>query len=67
VKIQFHPEAYKEMLASARFYEKRAEGLGKDFLAAVEGATQLDFDLCDQRSAGLPAPSYRQSVRNGLR
>lgn len=36
MKIEFHPEAYEEMLASARFCEERAEGLGIDFLAAVE-------------------------------
>ena len=36
MKIEFHPEADEEMLASARFYEERAEGLGMDFLAAVE-------------------------------
>ncbi len=36
MKIEFHPEAYEEMLASARFYEERTEQLGVDFLAAVE-------------------------------
>jgi len=36
MKIEFHPEAYEEMLASARFYEERAEKLGNDFLTAVE-------------------------------
>jgi plasmid stabilization system protein ParE len=39
VRIEFHPEAYSEMLESARFYEQRAEGLGLDFLAAVEETT----------------------------
>jgi plasmid stabilization system protein ParE len=36
VKTQFHPEAYEEMLASARFYEEKAGELGADFLTAVE-------------------------------
>jgi hypothetical protein len=36
VKIKFHPEAYEEMLSSARFYEEKAGGLGADFLSAVE-------------------------------
>ena len=39
MRIEFHPEAYEEMLESARLYEERAEGLGGDFLAAVEEAT----------------------------
>jgi len=32
MKIVFHPEAYEEMLESARFYEQREEGLGWEFL-----------------------------------
>ena len=39
MKIEFHPEAYTEMLESARFYEERSEGLGTDFLAALDEAT----------------------------
>jgi toxin ParE1/3/4 len=39
VRIDFHPEAYEEMFESARFYEERSEGLGGDFLAAVEETT----------------------------
>ena len=33
MKVVFHPEAYEEMLESARFYEARSEGLGPDFLS----------------------------------
>lgn len=36
MKIVFHPEAYEEMVESARFYEERDEGLGTRFLDAVE-------------------------------
>ena len=36
MKAIFHPEAYDEMIQSARFYEGRSEGLGSDFLTAVE-------------------------------
>ena len=36
MKIVFHPEAYEEMVESARFYEERDEGLGSRFLDAVE-------------------------------
>ena len=39
MRIEFHPEAYQEMLESARFYEQKAESLGLDFLAAVEETT----------------------------
>jgi plasmid stabilization system protein ParE len=40
MKVVFHPEAYQEMLESARFYETRSEGLGADFLDAVEEVTR---------------------------
>ncbi|MGD0226559.1 MAG: type II toxin-antitoxin system RelE/ParE family toxin [Terriglobia bacterium] len=40
MKIKFHPEAYEEMLSSARFYEEKAGGLGADFLSAVEETIQ---------------------------
>ena len=36
MKAIFHPEAHDEMIQSARFYEGRSEGLGSDFLTAVE-------------------------------
>ena len=36
----FHPEAFKETIESARFYEDRSEGLGSDFLAAVDETTR---------------------------
>ena len=39
MKVVFHPEAYDEMLESARFYEARSEGLGSDFLSAVKEVT----------------------------
>jgi plasmid stabilization system protein ParE len=40
MKAIFHPEAYDEMIQSARFFEGRSEGLGVDFLAAVEEMTR---------------------------
>jgi toxin ParE2 len=39
MKAIFHPEAHEEMIESARFYERKAEGLGLDFLATVEETT----------------------------
>ncbi|MGI9065822.1 MAG: hypothetical protein ACR2HX_05380 [Pyrinomonadaceae bacterium] len=40
MKAIFHPEAHEEISESARFYEGRSEGLGSDFLAAVEETTR---------------------------
>lgn len=40
MKAIFHPEAHVEMIESARFYEGKGEGLGLDFLTAVEAATR---------------------------
>lgn len=39
MKAIFHPEAHEEMIQAARFFEGRSEGLGSDFLAAVEETT----------------------------
>ncbi len=36
----FRREAHEEMIESARYYEARAEGLGSDFLSAVEETTR---------------------------
>ncbi len=40
MKAIFPPEAHDEMIQSARFYEGRSEGLGSDFLTAVEETTR---------------------------
>jgi plasmid stabilization system protein ParE len=40
MKVIFHPEAQEEMIESARIYEAKSEGLGSDFLTAVEETTQ---------------------------
>ena len=37
---RLHPEAYEEMIESARFYEERDDGLGMRFLEAVEDTTR---------------------------
>ena len=38
--VGFHPEAEAEFIAAARYYEGQAEGLGLDFIAAVEASYQ---------------------------
>jgi plasmid stabilization system protein ParE len=45
MNLIFHPEASEEMLESARFYETRSEGLGSDFLTAVEETTRRLLEL----------------------
>src|SRR5437016_11077505 len=40
MRVIFHPEAHAEMIGHALYYEARSEGLGSDFLSAVEEANQ---------------------------
>jgi len=60
MKVVFHEEALEEMLGSASHYEERSEGLGWDFLEAVERTTQ--------RIVALPegGPVERGDVRKRL-
>jgi plasmid stabilization system protein ParE len=60
MKIVFHEEALEEMLGAASYYEERSEGLGWDYLTAVERTTQ--------RIAALPeaGPVERRDVRKRL-
>ena len=39
MRVIFHPEAHAELIEQARYYEAKSEGLGSDFLAAVEETT----------------------------
>jgi plasmid stabilization system protein ParE len=39
MRVIFHPEAHAEMIEQARHYESKSEGLGADFLDAVEETT----------------------------
>lgn len=34
--IEFHPEAQDELISAAQFYERQTEGLGLDFIIAVQ-------------------------------
>ena len=63
MKVIFHPEASEEKLESARFYEARSEGLGSDFLAAVEETTRRIGAIPRSRPSGpskFPALIDRQ-------
>jgi hypothetical protein len=36
MKLVFHPEAYGEMLESARYFDSKTPGLGLDLISAVQ-------------------------------
>jgi plasmid stabilization system protein ParE len=38
VRVDLHPEARAELRSAALWYEERREGLGVEFIAAVDGA-----------------------------
>lgn len=40
MRVVFHAEAHAEMIEHARYYDAKSEGLGSDFLRAVEEVTQ---------------------------
>ena len=60
MNLVFHPEASEEMLESARSYESRSEGLGLDFLTAVEDTTRRILEL------PTPGPLGRANIRRRL-
>jgi plasmid stabilization system protein ParE len=39
-RVVFHPEAEAEMTASARWYDERCPGLGRQFLAEIRAAIE---------------------------
>lgn len=41
MKVEFHPEAEKEFIEEAVYYEKRVENLGASFILELEFATSL--------------------------
>ena len=55
-RIDFHEFARDEYIAAARWYEERQEGLGREFMDAVEALTER---VADDRLPGLAggAPS----------
>lgn len=64
MKAVFHPEAHQEMIESARFYEEKSEGLGTDFLTAVENTTRR---IEENPEAGpLERPKIRKRLVSGF-
>ena len=64
MKIIFHPEASEEKLESARFYEAKVEGLGGDFLDAVQQAT--DRILQSPKAAPIERADIRRRLVGGF-
>ena len=64
MKVIFHPEASEEKLESARFYETRVEGLGADFLDAVQQAT--DRILQSPKAAPIERADIRRRLVGGF-
>src|SRR3954464_6434857 len=60
MRVIFHPEAQAEMIEQARYYENKSEGLGADFLDAVEDATRR---IAQSPSAG---PIEHVNIRKRL-
>ncbi|HEY3135997.1 MAG TPA: type II toxin-antitoxin system RelE/ParE family toxin [Blastocatellia bacterium] len=60
MKLVFHPEAWEELLESARFYEERDEGLGWQFLEAVQDTTRRI------REFPQSGPVERADIRKGF-
>lgn len=60
MKITFHPDAWEEMLESARYYEIRDEGLGWEFLEAVQDATSRIRDF------PYAGPVEKADIRKGF-
>lgn len=60
MRVIFHPEAHVEMIEQARRYENKSEGLGIDFLDAVE---ETALRIAQSPQAG---PIDRGNVRKRL-
>ena len=41
LKIVFHPEATKELIEAGRYYENISEGLGQNFLDAIDSSLEM--------------------------
>jgi len=60
MRVIFHPEAHAEMIEQARYYENKSDGLGADFLDAVEEAARR---IAQAPQAG---PIERANIRKRL-
>ena len=64
MNLIFLEEAFAEMVESARFYEEKSEGLGADFLTAVQATT--DRILQSPGAASLQQANIRKRLVPGF-
>ena len=62
MRVIFHPEAHAEMIEQARYYENKAEGLGADFLDAVEETTRRIAQSPNAGAVGLQSCTKRSPI-----
>ena len=64
MRVIFHPEAHAEMIEQARYYENKSEGLGSDFLDAVEGTVRRVAD--SPRAGAIERGTIRRRLVSGF-
>lgn len=64
MRVIFHPEAHAEMIEQARYYEAKSEGLGSDFLDAVEEAAHRISQ--SPRAGQIERRNIRQRLVSGF-
>lgn len=62
MRIELHPAAERELIASAAYYESKLPGLGTDFLSEFRQALSL-FDKNPEIGVVIELP-YRRAVLN---
>ena len=61
MRVTFHPEAHAETIEQARYYENKSDGLGTDFLDAVEETVSrlANSPKAEAISASASFPAFR--------
>ena len=64
MNVVFHPEAYDEMLESARYFENKTPGLGLDLISAIEESTRRIINFPE--SGSIERAKVRKSLVHGF-
>lgn len=64
MRVVFHPEAHAEMIAQAQYYENKSEGLGSDFLDAVEETVRKV--VSSPKSGAIERANIRKRLVSGF-
>ncbi len=60
MRLNYHPEAEAELVDAAEYYERRLQGLGSEFLDAIESAVEMvASDPLRHASCGYGIRRYR--------